>query len=130
MIKGINTGGRYMQVDGGSPSTTYINNYGSNPGVGNMRYNPSSSNIEVYDGNSWQQLMMNYATVKLNYDAESLLDWARVERDRQFKREQLIKDNPALQKAYEAIKRAEDNFDILEKFVEHDEQSESVQSSP
>ena len=46
MIKGINTGGRYMQVDGGSPSTTYINNYGSNPGVGNMRYNPSSRSEE------------------------------------------------------------------------------------
>lgn len=132
MIKGINTGGRYMQVDGGSPSTTYINNYGGNPGVGNMRYNPSNNNIEVYDGNSWQQLMMSYATVKLNYDAESLLDWARVQRDHQMKRQELIDKNPALAKAYEAIKRAEENFDILSKFVEHDKQSEaeSVQSSP
>jgi hypothetical protein len=32
-----------------------------------------------------------------------------------------MENNPALQKAYEAVKRAEDNFDILSKFVEDDE---------
>ena len=42
------------------------------------------------------------------------------ERDRQAKRDQMIKDNPVLQKAWEAIKKAEDNFDILTKFVESD----------
>lgn len=120
-----------MEVQGGSPGSTYINNYGGQPGVGNMRYNPSGGNVEVFDGNSWQQLAMSYATVKLNYDAESLLDWARTERDRRFKREQLVKDNPALQKALEAIQRAEANFDILEKFVENDNaESGQVQSSP
>jgi len=36
-------------------------------------------------------------------------------------RKTLIENNPALQKAYAAVKRAEDNFDILSKFVEHDE---------
>lgn len=45
----------------------------------------------------------------------------------------VVKDNPALQKAYEAIKRAEENFDILEKFVENDTDNmtgDTVQSSP
>lgn len=130
MIKGINTQGRYMQVQGGT-ATNYINNYSGAQGVGNMRYNTTNQNMEVYDGNSWQMLQMGYATVGLNYEAESLLDWARQERDRQTKREHLIKNNPALQKAYEAIQRAEANFDILEKFVENDQsESESVQSSP
>jgi hypothetical protein len=130
MIKGINTQGRYMQVQGGT-ATNYINNYSGAQGVGNMRYNTTNQNMEVYDGNSWQMLQMGYATVGLNYEAESLLDWARQERDRQMKREHLIENNPALQKAYEAIQRAEANFDILEKFVENDQsESESVQSSP
>ena len=131
MIKGINTSGRYIEVQGGATST-YINNYSGAQGVGNMRYNTSSQNIEIYDGNNWQMLNMGYATVNLTYEAQSLLDWAQQERARQSKREHLIKNNPALQKAYEAIKRAEDNFDLLEKFVENDSnaESEQVQSSP
>ena len=131
MIKGIQPQGKYVQVTNGT-SSNYINNYSGAQGVGNVRFNTTNQNMEVFDGNSWQMLNMNYATVGLNYDAESLLDWAKTERDRQSKREQLIKNNPSLQKAYEAIKRAEDNFDILSKFVEHDErsESESVQSSP
>ena len=79
------------------------------------------------------QLQTSYATVQMTPDAESLLDWAQQERARQFRREHLIKNNPALQKAYEAIKRAEENFDLLEKFVENDpveSEAEQVQSSP
>ena len=130
MIKGINPQGRYITVVNGS-SSNYINNYSGAQGVGNMRYNTTNQNMEVFDGNSWQMLSMGYSTVGLNAEAESLLDWARAERDRRFKREQLIKDNPALQKALEAIQRAEANFDILEKFVENDNaESGQVQSSP
>ena len=129
MIKGINPSGRYITVVNGS-SSNYINNYSGAQGVGNVRYNTTNQNMEVFDGNSWQMLNMNYASVGLNSDAESLLDWAQQERNRQFKREQLIKDNPALQKAYEAIKRAEDNFDILYKFVENDTDYSDAEMSP
>ena len=131
MIKGINPQGRYIQVQGGAP-TNYINNYSGAQGVGNVRFNTTNQNMEVFDGTNWQTLQMGYASVGLNYDAESLLDWARIERDRQFKREHLIKNNPALQKAWEAIKRAEENFDLLEKFVENDTDNNEVmaQASP
>lgn len=133
MIKGINTSGRYLQVTGGAPGSTYVNNYSGGQGVGNMRYNTSTQQMEVYDGNNWQMLSMNYATVEMTSDAESLLDWARQERDKQWKRQSLINSNPALQKAWEAIQRAEANFDILQKFVENDdnsEQSAGLQASP
>jgi len=129
MIKGIN-GGQFITVQGGSPSSTYVNNYSGGQGVGNMRYNTSSQNVEVYDGNNWVQLAMSYASVELSGDAQSLLRWAQDERSRQSRRQELIKNNPALQKAYEAIARAEANFDILEKFVENDSESGQVQSSP
>lgn len=123
--------GKYVNVVGGSPGSTYVNNYSGGQGVGNVRYNTSTQSMEVYDGNSWQQLMMNYATVELNSEAQMLLDWARQEQARQFKRQDLIKSNPALQKAYEAIQRAEANFDILEKFVENDHaDGPTQQSSP
>lgn len=118
MIKSISSTGRYVQVTGGQSPTPYINSGQQSAGM--MRYNTSSQNVEVYDGSSWQQLGGGYVSVGLNGEAESLLDWARNERDRQAKREELIKKNPALQKAWESIKKAEDNFDILSKFVEND----------
>lgn len=118
MIKSILSSGRYVQVTGGQSPAPYISPGSQSAGM--MRYNTSSQCVEVYDGTGWQQLDGGYVNVGLNGEAESLLDWARQERDRQAKRDQMIKDNPALQKAWEAIKKAEDNFDILSKFVEND----------
>jgi hypothetical protein len=43
-------------------------------------------------------------------------------------RKTLIKNNPALEKAYESIQRAEANFDILSKFVENDVEDKTEQS--
>lgn len=119
MIRNISSSGRYVQVVGGNTNVPYINSGQQSAGM--LRYNTSSQNVEVYDGSSWQQLDSGYVSVGLSGEAESLLDWARQERNRQAMREQLIKDNPALQKAWEAVKRAEDNFDILSKFVENDD---------
>lgn len=118
MIKSIAPSGKYVQVSGGLSPVPYINSGAQSAGM--MRYNTSSQCVEVYDGAGWQQLGGGYVQVGLNPDAEALLDWARQERDRHWQREQLINKNPALQKAWEAIKRAEDNFDILSKFVEND----------
>ena len=120
MIKSIQ-GGRYVQVIGGISPVPYISPGSQSAGM--MRYNTNSQTIEVYDGVSWQAFPNDYVTVSLNADAETLLDWARQERDRQYRREQLIKDNPNLQKALDAIRRAEENFDILAALVgeEHNE---------
>lgn len=131
MIKGITSNSQWLTVQNGSTSN-YINNYSGAQGVGNMRYNTSTQNMEVFDGNNWMQLNMAYASVDLNHEAQSLLEWARNERSKQWTREAKIKSNAALRKAYEAIQRAEENFDILEKIVGEDyknNQSE-VQSSP
>jgi hypothetical protein len=124
MLKGINSGGRYLTVSGGSPSSTYIS-----PGAvgsGMMRYNGNMNCIEVNDGNMWKQLETGYATVELSPDAESLLEWARRERDKQWARDERIRKNPALKKAYEAIQRAEANFDILDKIAGDDNSSDQM----
>jgi hypothetical protein len=133
MIKGI-MGGNGVIVNGGNTSLPYVNmnnTYGNNgnPMQGMLRIN--GTDIQVFDGNTWINLSSSYATVELNGDTQSILQWAREQRDKQYKRQQLIKNNPALQKAMEAIQRAEANFDLLEKFVENDnDNSEQVQSSP
>jgi len=124
MIKSINSSGRYINVSGGSP-TTYISP--GSAGAGMIRWNPNMNCMEVNDGNIWKILDMGYATVELTPDTESLLEWARKERDRQQAREQAVANNPALQKAYEAIKRAEENFDLLEAVArEYEKASTSI----
>ena len=112
MIKGINSSGRYLTVTGGTPSNPYISP--GSVGAGMMRYNPNMNCIEVNDGNMWKQLDMSYASVELNPDTEALLEWARLERTKQQLLEERIEQNPALKKAYEAVVRAQENFDILD----------------
>ena len=126
-------GGQGVTVSGGNTIVPYINMSMSgntaNPMQGMMRI--SGTDIQVFDGTSWMNIASSYATVELNGETQSVLAWARAERDKQFKREQLIKDNPALKKAMEAIERAEANFDLIEKFVEHDKhEGPMAQSGP
>ena len=121
MIKGL-MGGPGLDVQGGNTSMPYVNQNNTNPIQGMLRI--WGSDMQVFDGNNWMTLSTSYATVNFNGDTQSLLAWAREQRDKQFKREALVKDNPALQKALEAIERAEANFDIISKFVEHDKNTE------
>ena len=118
MIKGI-MGNKGVIVSGGDVSTPYINNNSSNPMQGMIRL--WGNDFQVFDGTAWIQLASSYATVSLDQDTQDLLQWARTQRQLEMNRATLIENNPALMKALEAIKRAEQNFDILSKFVENDE---------
>jgi hypothetical protein len=102
MIKDIMQAGRYMQVTGGSAST-YVNGYSGLQGVGNMRYNTSNQNMEVFDGSTWVTLNMGYASVGLTGEAEVLLDWAKQKRDEEFKLKSLMEKHPGLKEAYERL---------------------------
>ena len=126
MIKGL-MGTTGVTVAGGNTSLPYVGPNPSNPMTGMLRIN--NTEMEVFNGSNWQMISTSYATVSLDQDVLDIVQWARKQRDKQFKREQLIKDHPALTKAWEAIMRAEANFDILEKFVEHDDVN-SVQTGP
>lgn len=128
MLKNITSNSRYIRANGGTSSPPYINM--SNTSAGMIRYNGTSQNMEIYDGMSWLTLSTNYATVGLTLDAEQAIEWVKEEMQKQAKRQRLVKENPALQKAYEAILRAEENFDILEKFVENDNTSSDNTGSP
>lgn len=117
MIKGISSG-QGLTVMGGSPSLPYINMNNNNPLQGMVRVN--GSDLQVFDGSTWMTLTANYATVSLDAESQDLLQWARTQRQMDLNRKTLMANNPALERAYQAVKRAEANFDILSKFVEHD----------
>ncbi len=116
MIKGITQAGRYVAVTNGNAST-YVNGYSGAQGVGNMRYNTSTQNMEVFDGNTWVQLNMSYASVGLNGEAESLLDWARKKRDEELAWESLAQENQAVKIALENLNKAKQQLDITAKLA-------------
>jgi len=117
MIKGL-MGTCGVTVSAGNTSLPYVGPNPNNPMTGMLRIN--NTDMEVFNGSSWQQLATSYATVTLDQDTQDLLQWARTQRQLEINRATLIENNPALEKAYKAILRAEQNFDILSKFVEED----------
>jgi hypothetical protein len=75
-------------------------------------------------------LATGYPSVSLDPETQDLLLWARTQRTLERNRATLIENNPALEKAYKAVLRAEQNFDILSKFVENDLDAELRELAP
>jgi hypothetical protein len=116
MIKSITPNGRYITVSG-SGASTYVNGYSGAQGVGNMRFNTSTQNMEVFDGNSWVMLSMDYTSVGLNNEAESLLDWARKKRDEELAWQSLANDCEAVKIALTNLEKAKQQLDITAKLA-------------
>lgn len=125
MIKGIQ-GVTGLTVTGGNTSLPYISPNANNPVTGMLRIN--GTDMEVFNGNNWQVLSTSYATVSLDQETQDLLLWAKAQRQMALNRMTLAQNNPALMKALEAVKRAEDNFELLAKFVEYDDEAVSTSS--
>ncbi len=135
MIKGIYSGGRYVQVNNGSPGwpSIYNNNYGGSSNgsqsfAGQVRYSSQSGSMEIFDGNNWQQLGNSVAQVGLNPEAERILDWARQKMDEEALLQIRMEKHPGLRDAWEKFKI----MDILtlEQEKVGMEESVGVQSSP
>ena len=128
MIKGI-MGGSGVNVNGGNTSLPYVNmsstyNNNVNPMQGMMRIN--GTDIQVFDGNSWLNLPASYATVELNGETQTILQWARDKRNQELEYERMAKEHPAVQHAIDAIKKAEKQLDLIVKLSkEHGEQLET-----
>ena len=113
MIKNISGGGKYLAVSSGA-SSTYVNGYSNAQGVGNMRYNTSTQNIEIYDGSVWITMNSGYATVALTTEAEQLLDWARKKRDEEMSLELLAMNNPTIKDLVNQIKEKQDQIKMVQ----------------
>ena len=106
MIKTIQ-GGPYINVS--HYNGMYIDAYSGQAnqgGVGQVRFNPTSQTLEVWDGNGWKNIM-GHAEIKLNSEAESILNWAKKEQARQLEYQELAKKHPAVADALESVKDAE-----------------------
>ena len=114
MIKGLQ-GVTGVTVTGGNTSLPYVNPNPNNPLTGMIRIN--NTELEVFNGSNWQMMSSSYATVALDQEVLDVIQWARAQRTMAMNRLTLAQNNPALMKALEAVKRAEDNFELLSRIV-------------
>ena len=109
MIKGLQ-GITGITVSGGNTALPYVGPNTSNPMTGMMRIN--GTEMEVFNGSSWQMLSTSYATVGLDQDVLDLVQWARKKRDEELAWESLAKDNQAVKIALENYRQAEHQLKI------------------
>jgi hypothetical protein len=114
MIKTVNGVGRYVMVNGGMPSTTYINTSSGMMNVGNVRFNTQTQYLEVYDGNMWVELRTSHASIGLTPDAEMTLDWAKRKLNEEYMLEQKAKDNPAIADLLKQRKTIDEQIQVIE----------------
>ena len=120
MIKSIHSSSPFLTVSGGNPGSTSIGNYSNAPGVGNMRYNPSSQNIEVYDGSTWIILSSQHSTINLSDEAVTLLQWARKKRDEELNIELLAQTNSVIKDLVNQIKDKEEQIKVVQTLLKEE----------
>ena len=101
MIKTISPHGKYIQINGGNNVYPYISPGAAN--AGQLRFNVSNNNLEVWDGVVWKEITNNYTSIGLTGEAEALLDWAREKRAEDLKFKQLIETHPAVKDLKEKL---------------------------
>lgn len=120
MIKGINTG-TGLQVNNGY--TTWPQFYNSaqtngNTLIGQLRYNGSSQNLEVYDGNTWIIMNSTYPTIELAPHVQAVVAWAQTKMAEESRMKELAAKHPAVADALEALKKAEEQVQIVAALVD------------
>ena len=117
-----------VTVSAGNTSVPYVNMDITKPMQGMIRI--WGSDMQVFDGSAWITMSTSYATVSIDQEILDVIQWARTQRTMAMNRLTLAQNNPALMKALEAVKRAEDNFEFLSKFVEDDLAAELRELAP
>ena len=120
MIKNITTG----------PGLTINNNYSSWPSfynnsassnntlVGQIRYNGSIQQMEVYDGVAWLPMTSAYPTIELAPHVQAAVDWARIKMDEESRLKELAVKYPAVADALDALQRAQEQVQIVAALVQ------------
>jgi hypothetical protein len=92
----ISGSSRYLQVaeTGGS---NFVSAHQVLPGIGNLRFNTSQQEIEVWNGSAWMILGGRLATVTLAPETIELLEWAQTKRLQEQRIAQLSAQHTGIQ---------------------------------
>jgi hypothetical protein len=120
MIKGLQ-GISGVTVSGGDTSLPYVGQNPNIPLTGMLRIN--GTEMEVFNGHSWQMISTSYATVGLDQDVLDIVHWARKKRDEELAWQSLAKENQAVKIALDNLEQARRQLDITAKLAREHEQT-------
>lgn len=86
--------------------------------VGQIRYNGSSQNLEVYDGNSWIMMNSAHPTIELSPHVQAVVAWAQTKMAEESRLKALAAKHPAVADALEASKKAQEQVQIVAALVD------------
>lgn len=113
MIRSI-TGSRYVVVERGMPGPTYMNPLSGALSVGQVRFDSSRQIFETYDGASWHPIHIGHASIELNHEAITALDWVQHKMQKERELQELLAKHPGLKDLY-------DKFEMLKVLCEQEE---------
>ena len=99
MIKNLTSSNAHLTVS--TPYSPSIYNNGQ-VGVGNVRYNTTMQQLDVYDGSQWL-VISNSATVGLSFEADSAVRWAIEKQKEELELKAKMDKYPALRDAYDQL---------------------------
>ena len=117
MIKSIVSNGPYLVTYNNSASN-YANNFSGAQGLGNMRLNTTTQNMEYYDGQIWQSVQMGTVTVNLTQDAVDAIGWINQKRVEEMKIKELAERHPAVADQLAAVREAEEKLRVITLLVQ------------
>ena len=120
MIKNINTGSG-LQINNGYAHWPNFYNTVSGTGntlLGQLRYNGTSQNLEVYDGSSWITLTSSYPTIDLAPHVQAVITWAQIKMAEETRLKELAAKHPSVADAITAVDRAQEQVRIVAALVE------------
>ena len=113
MINSIMSMGKHVIVGGGNSASNYINTGAGMMGVGDLRFNTSTQQIEFYNGQTWQIFIMGQATVGLTDRAETAIDWAMKKMEEEKEARAMSEKYPAVADAMGAVREAEEQLKMV-----------------
>ena len=117
MIKNVYTNGPYITKTD-NQATNYMNNYSGAQGLGNIRFNTTNQNLEVYDGTMWHPIQMGTVSLSLTPDAVAAIAWASQQRHDEMKIKELAERHPAVADQLAAVQQAEEKLRMVTLLVQ------------
>jgi myo-inositol catabolism protein IolC len=105
--------GKHVIVGGGNSASNYINTGAGMMGVGDLRFNTSTQQIEFYNGQTWQIFIMAQATVGLTGNAEAAIDWVHKKMEEEREARAMAAQYPAVADAMGAVREAEEQLKMV-----------------
>lgn len=120
MIKNITPGSGITINNNRSTWPSFYNTVTStgNGLVGQLRYNGSSQNLEVYDGHSWILMNSAFPTIELSPHVQAVVAWAQAKMAEETRIKELAAKHPAVADAVDALKKAEEQVQIVTALVD------------